>query len=191
MSRCDLRNDPCALRYLNDVSQSPLQHKVQQGAPQCQPFCQPTVGTTPNIDVSNYINGLSGGPYKKWCPTRQAEEPKYSTPPMRECKQLQSEPTRLMNPPMKEISVSRWDYTCPNMQGRSNFPCFDFNVNSRNVMKDNHKPVVKIPPPAPPCQNTPSTDSDSYSTSSAWNGMVFPSTHTATCGRLDEITGSK
>lgn len=186
MSRCDLKNDQCALHYLNNRSQTPLQQIIDQGTQPCQPFCEPHyVDQKPDIHVSNYIRGLNYGPFKKWCTNKQTPVPKTSKVPTQVCREIIPETTRLTNPPPKGVSISRWDYICPNMQGYSSFPCFDYMVNSRNVMKDNHRPVVRIPEPQEkPCEKY--YDEVQYKNFN--HEPMFPSTHTTSCQRLNELT---
>lgn len=154
----------------------------------CKSFCDPHPQEIfPDMQVSNYMRGLNNGQYRKWCSRDRPDEAlNYKAPPMRECKEIRSEPTRLMNPPMKEVSISRWDYVCPNMQGLSSFPCFDNNVNSRTVMKDNHRAATRIPDSVPPSECVPPPAAPTVRNLGVHQS--YPSTHSLTTGRLDELT---
>lgn len=56
------------------------------------------------------------------------------------------EDTRLSNPPctLRGTGINRWEWLCRNPQERVEVP-FDFNINNRLVVKDNHRPCIPNP----------------------------------------------
>jgi hypothetical protein len=56
------------------------------------------------------------------------------------------EDTRLSNPPctLRGTGINRWEWLCRNPQERVQVP-FDFNINNRLVVKDNHRPCIPNP----------------------------------------------
>ncbi len=78
-----------------------------------------------------------------------------------------AEDTRLNNPPctLRGTGWNRWEWLCLNPQERIEMP-FDWNINNRIVVKDNHRPLIPHPiSPAPalprkenlPCEETVTT----------------------------------
>ena len=58
---------------------------------------------------------------------------------------LKSNYTRLNNPcQLKEIGINRWQWLCKNPQDNVNIP-FDHFINTRTLIKDNHRPCVPNP----------------------------------------------
>lgn len=58
---------------------------------------------------------------------------------------LKTNYTRLNNPcQLKEIGINRWQWLCKNPQDNVNIP-FDYNINSRTLIKDNHRPCIPNP----------------------------------------------
>ena len=63
-----------------------------------------------------------------------------------ECADLTSEDTRLSNPPctLRGTGWNRWEWLCQDPQERVEIP-FDYNINNRLVVRDNHRPLVPKP----------------------------------------------
>lgn len=64
----------------------------------------------------------------------------------KECTDLIAEPTLLSNPKCtnKETTVNRWEWLCKNPQDNS-LITFDYNINNRLNVKDNHRPCLERP----------------------------------------------
>lgn len=60
-----------------------------------------------------------------------------------DCNMPTRENTRLSNPAstLRGTGWNRWEWLCENPQKRSIIP-FDFNINNRLVVKDNHRPLI-------------------------------------------------
>ena len=56
------------------------------------------------------------------------------------------ESTRLSNPPctLRGTGWNRWEWLCQNPQDRVEVP-FDYNINNRIIVKDNHRPCIPTP----------------------------------------------
>ena len=56
------------------------------------------------------------------------------------------EETRLSNPPknLKGIGINRWQYLYQNPQERTEIT-FDYNISSRDLARDNHRPCIPTP----------------------------------------------
>ena len=63
-----------------------------------------------------------------------------------DCNMPTKENTRLSNPAstLRGTGWNRWEWLCINPQKRSIIP-FDFNINNRLVVKDNHRPLIPKP----------------------------------------------
>ena len=63
-----------------------------------------------------------------------------------ECPDLTSEDTRLSNPPctLRGTGWNRWEWLCQDPQERV-LPEFDYLVDTRNVVRDNHRPHIPTP----------------------------------------------
>ena len=80
---------------------------------------------------------------------------------------ISSEDTRLSNPScnLRGTGWNRWEWLCQNPQDRIGVP-FDFNINNRLIVKDNHRPcipnLIDVDPALPSyndltCENTVSS----------------------------------
>ena len=98
------------------------------------------------IDVSSELLGItrkaSNCPSKKYIPNKYCE----TEATLSDCTHLPDEPTRLSNPPctMRGSGWNRWEWTCKNPQDKALVP-FDYMINNRLVVKDNHRPCVQMP----------------------------------------------
>lgn len=63
----------------------------------------------------------------------------------RDCNQT-TEPSRLMNPPctLRGTGINRWEWLCKDPQEQV-IPEFHMNIDSRLMIKDNHRPCVPTP----------------------------------------------
>ena len=59
---------------------------------------------------------------------------------------IPSEETRLSNPAcnLRGTGINRWEWLCLDPQNKVEIP-FDFNINNRLVVKDNHRPCIPTP----------------------------------------------
>lgn len=102
----------------------------------------------PVVDVSSELLGLnrkaSNCPDKKYLPGEQPYCQMGATLP--DCKAVPEEHTRLSNPActLRSSGWNRWEWVCKNPQDKALVP-FDFMINNRLVVKDNHRPCVQRP----------------------------------------------
>lgn len=105
----------------------------------------------------------------------------------KECDALSPEPTLVSNPKCtnKETTVNRWEWLCKNPQDSAIVP-FDFLINNRTIVKDNHRPLIEQPfdgfDALPPSTN----DCISYDWFTKWkNAPAFPlSTQLGSCKNI-------
>lgn len=101
------------------------------------------------IDVDSELLGItrraSQCPADKYLPKK---EPfcKTNVGTLKECMDLVPEPTLVSNPKCtnKETTVNRWEWLCQDPQKNALVP-FDFMINNRLVVKDNHRPHLERP----------------------------------------------
>ncbi len=100
------------------------------------------------IDVDSELLGItrkdSKCPARKYLPT---DEPFCKNKQLtKDCTFLSPEPTLLSNPKAtnKETTINRWQWLCQNPQKKVNIP-FDYNINNRLIVKDNHRPCRATP----------------------------------------------
>jgi len=104
-----------------------------------------------------------------------------------DCQAIPREDTRISNPPctLRCSGWNRWEWLCKNPQDNSLVP-FDFNINNRIIVKDNHRPCIQEPinqSAALPPLNL-SDDLVSYEPSQCMKPSTdIPSTHWANCER--------
>lgn len=108
----------------------------------------------------------------------------------KECIDLVPEPTLISNPKCtnKETTVNRWEWLCKNPQDNALAP-FDFLINNRLIVKDNHRPLIEIPIDQtislpPECNNHVRYDWASRYTQTP---IQFPSTQLATCQNIPQL----
>ena len=70
---------------------------------------------------------------------------------LKDCELIPTETTRLSNPPctLRGTGWNRWAWLCQNPQDNYQIP-FLTNINSRQIVKDNHRPCVQKPAPTVP-----------------------------------------
>ncbi len=142
------------------------------------------------INVDSELLGIT----KKYsqCPTQKfipGEKgfPNCEMKQYKECIDLAPEPTLISNPKCtnKETTINRWEWLCKNPQDNV-IPRFDWFVNNRSVVKDNHRPLIEKPldqtASLPPAEN----DCVHYDWASKWtNANVFPMTsQLAPCAQI-------
>jgi hypothetical protein len=99
------------------------------------------------IDVDSELMGIrrkaSNCPSDKFLPT---DKPMCTPQFNKECHELTSEETRMSNPActLRGTGWNRWEWLCKNPQDKALMP-FDFLINNRLVVKDNHRPCVVDP----------------------------------------------
>lgn len=99
-----------------------------------------------HIDVDSELKSLNRQatrcPVDKYLPT---DSEKYDIA-TKTCDAISTETTRISNPPctLRSTGWNRWEWLCQNPQDKSLVP-FDFNISSRTVVKDNHRPCIETP----------------------------------------------
>ena len=103
------------------------------------------------VDIDSELMGLtrkaSNCPTDAYIPDlSKAEDARYVTTPIADCRSISVEETRLSNPPstLREHGWNRWEVLRENPQVRAEVP-FRFNVNNRLLVKDNHRPCIPTP----------------------------------------------
>ena len=100
----------------------------------------------PLVDVDSELIGLnrkaSNCPAEHYIPGK----PFCNVTPLQDCRAIPREDTRLSNPPctLRGTGWNRWEWTCENWQTRALAP-FDYMINNRTIVKDNHRPCLPKP----------------------------------------------
>ena len=95
-------------------------------------------------ELMNITRKQSKCPSKKYIPS---DQPFCKTKTLtKDCTYMSSEPTLMSNPKAtnKETTMNRWQWLCQNPQKKALIP-FDWNINNRLVVKDNHRPCAPRP----------------------------------------------
>lgn len=106
-----------------------------------------TCDSVPIVDIDSELKNLtrkaSDCPSEKYIPTGKSF---CKVKNMKDCTTLPTEDTRISNPTctMRCTGFNRWEWLCQNPQEKALIP-FDFNINNRLVVKDNHRPCVPSP----------------------------------------------
>ena len=144
------------------------------------------------IDVDSELIGItrkySQCPADKYLPR---DEPFCKTNKnIQECIDLVPEPTLISNPKCtnKEVTVNRWEWLCQDPQ-RNALMSFDFMINNRLIVKDNHRPHLErpidqssaLPPPRNLNINYDWTDRCSQ------GPMQYPSVQLALCDTISQL----
>ena len=76
-----------------------------------------------------------------------------------ECKDLTTEDTRLSNPPctLRGTGWNRWEWLCQNPQDKVLIP-FDYEINTQNNVRDNHRPHLPNPLDQTECLPKPTNE---------------------------------
>lgn len=152
--------------YQFEVQQSvgPGDYVLGTPMPHCAPcFSSDTrqqMGTTggmdcvdrPLVDVDSELHGITrratNCPTGKYAPGQGACQQMSAYPDCAAANRfaLPHEDTRLSNPPstLRGRGWNRWEWLCQNPQERVLVP-FDFNIDNRLVVKDNHRPHLATP----------------------------------------------
>lgn len=99
------------------------------------------------IDVDSEMLGItrkiSNCPMDKFIPS---DKDFCKVNKLRDCYGLTREDTKISNPPctLRGTGWNRWEWLCQNPQDNALIP-FDWNINNRLVVKDNHRPCVQDP----------------------------------------------
>lgn len=171
-----LSYDTCA--YKHTLRQSVGSADYMLNTP--RPDCKACFSTDPSVRMSNSVRSSKGisecdniplvdvdselkllTRRASDCPTQKylpSGKPFCSMKHYEQCTTtLPKEDTRLSNPPctMRSTGWNRWEWLCKNPQDKALVP-FDFNINNRLIVKDNHRPCVTAPinqSPALPAYN--------------------------------------
>ena len=98
-----------------------------------------------------------------------------------------AEDTRLNNPPctLRGTGWNRWEWLCLNPQEKIEIP-FDWNINNRLIVKDNHRPLIPNPispePALPKELNLPCEETSSI----CGNFTQPPSVHWRSCNTINQ-----
>ncbi len=112
------------------------------------------------VDVNSDLIGITRKNTKNACdmynPLRDGQTCSEKTD-VTICNEMIREDTRLSNPAcnLRSTGFNRWEWLCQNPQDRVHIP-FDFNINSKLVAKDAHRPL--IPQPIDPRPALPAND---------------------------------
>jgi hypothetical protein len=127
------------------------------------------------IDVDSELMGITRKQTN--CPANKFVPPSKEFCNMKmpnDCYGLTTEDTKLSNPPctLRGTGWNRWEWLCQNPQDKALIP-FDWNVNNRLVVKDNHRPCV--PNPLDQRDSLPPMDNDRvvYDWSSRYNKPMY------------------
>jgi hypothetical protein len=157
MSYSRLPYDTCAYKHRLTESIGPGEYMLDRNN-----FCEPCFVPDPSINVQRYGASLCGKelidvdsellglnykaskcPEKAYLPSdkRFCNEVK-----LRECNDLRAENTRLSNPPctLRCTGVNRFEFPCQDPQANVD-RLFEWNINNRLVVKDNHRPCIPKP----------------------------------------------
>jgi hypothetical protein len=99
------------------------------------------------IDIDSDLMGISkratNCPAGKYIPSSREVCTKKMP---KDCFGLTTEDTKLSNPPctLRGTGWNRWEWLCTNPQTKALMP-FDFMINNRTIVKDNHRPCVPHP----------------------------------------------
>jgi len=134
------RND-CRACYTNDPSMR-LANVVRSS------LGDSTCSDRPLIDVDSELRIMNRRATN--CPTGKympSDRPFCTLTNVQECVTVRpQEDTRLSNPPctLRGTGWNRWEWLCKDPQEKALMP-FDYNINNRLVVKDNHRPCLPTP----------------------------------------------
>jgi hypothetical protein len=145
----------------------------------------------PLVDVDSELKLInrraSSCPTQKYLPSGK---PYCSMKHFEACdRMVPREDTRISNPPctMRSTGWNRWEWLCKNPQEKALVP-FDYNINNRLVVKDNHRPCVPAPINQAPClpSHNNSDQVIQYNLESCMKPSTeFPSTTWRKCGAYE------
>lgn len=170
-------------------STDPMMRQDKRGGASCK-------STAALVDASSDLLGITrkatNCPLQQYLPTsNKVETCELSTPG--DCPQMPRENTRLSNPPctLRGTGWNRWEWLCRDPQDKALVP-FDYNINYRMVVKDNHRPCIPCPlnPAAslPPANNQDTVMQTTLSDWSKGPDETLPSVHWRTCSGYKPYT---
>lgn len=161
MSFSRLNYDDCTYMHTLKESITPGEYMLNTPRVDCDGGCyhvapEVPIGTSGAticdkelIDVDSELMGITRKATK--CPTAKflpAATPFCNGKAPRECMDLVAEPTRISNGPCTLRGIpngfNRWEWLCQDPQRNALVP-FDYNINNRIVVKDNHRACVPRP----------------------------------------------
>lgn len=170
-------------------SEDPRMRMDKRGGASCKTRCAV-------VDAHSELLGLTrkatNCPLQKYLPGCKMETcDDLDVPP--NCPQVPIEDTRLSNPPctLRGTGWNRWEWLCRDPQDKALIP-FDYNINYRLVVKDNHRPC--LPCPLNPAANLPPHNRDDRmveSTLADWSRGpedTIPSVHWKACASYGPYT---
>jgi hypothetical protein len=106
-----------------------------------------TCSSMPQIDVDSELKCITRKASN--CPTEHylpSSKPFCTLSSFPDCQQIPREDTRLSNPVcnLRCSGWNRWEWLCQNPQDKCLIP-FDYNINNRLIVKDNHRPCIPAP----------------------------------------------
>ena len=180
MSFNRLNYDTCSYKHVLRESIGPGEYQLGTPAISCDP-CFPkdpayrlqrsgvsVSSKEPLIDIDSELMNItrtsSNCPSKKFLPNESQNGTMCEGTPnvnYKECDMPTAEETRISNPAcnLRGTGWNRWEWLCQDPQERVLIP-FDYNINNRLVVKDNHRPCIPKPidvgPSLPPATEAPS-----------------------------------
>ena len=161
MSLNRLRNDPCT--YTHDLKQSLGSADYMLNEPNIE--CRTCFNPDPNFRMANQMRRSTGDsvcsslidmdselknitrpatncPRKKYLPGMNSCTLQHF-PDCESRDFISKEDTRLSNPgcTLRCTGWNRWEWLCQNPQDKA-LASFDYNINNRTIVKDNHRPCV-------------------------------------------------
>ena len=165
MSFNKLNYDTCAYKHTLAESVGPGEYQLNTPPISCEP-CFPTnpsyrlqrQGASVSqseaiIDVDSELMGLtrlsSKCPSKKYLPGENQQGQlcqQNALQHFKDCDMPSAEETRSSNPAcnLRGTGWNRWEWLCLDPQERVLVP-FDYNINNRLIVKDNHRPCIPKP----------------------------------------------
>ena len=160
MSFNRLNYDQCTYKHNMRQSMGPGEYHLGAPRPECNSCfsADPSMNSrgyksvgncsdVPLVDVDSELIGIkrkaSNCPADHYIPTNKEFCQKT---PLVDCRSLPNEDTRISNPPctLRGTGWNRWEWLCQNPQDKA-LVSFDYMINNRLVVKDNHRPCVPSP----------------------------------------------
>jgi hypothetical protein len=196
MSFSRLNHDDCTYEHNLRQSIGVGDYMLKTPAVDCQPCLNtylPTGSTSSTcdqrVDIDSELRGITRRATN--CPTRKfipgTYEPNCTIKHLPDCRTLPNEDTRISNPPctLRGTGWNRWEWLCKDPQENILVP-FDYNINYRMIVKDNHRPCIATPlnplPVLPPghCEVTEKQTGGMVPSCGA-EMMDIPSVHWRSC----------
>lgn len=160
MSLSSAKNDDCLLNHNNKQSAGPGEYMLNSGLPNCSPcfpldpsismgrtgvsMCDKDKRIDAESELMNITRPLSECPTKKYIPSGQY----CQLTNLAECNFVSTEHTRLTNSVCgtgRELAANRWEWLCQDEQEHAIEPMPRGTVNTRIIVRDNHRPCVPKP----------------------------------------------